>query len=208
MGLDVYIENADTDAKSTLYPSNICTPTYLRSSYNEGGFNSAVPRFLKDENTTLYHIFEPILGSEDEEYEHRVTDPGKVMLVQDRARDVARRLRALTNPLTTISVRTLGGTGFSEIDAINWAEAELAKETKWGAYQCRDGYIDPEGTTVVGATLGRRGEMLLVVRAVDADGLPWSRHYAESAEIVAEEFCQTLLDLIESDGAAIMGWSA
>jgi hypothetical protein len=191
---------------SALHPENICTPSYLRSSYNAGGWNSAVPRFLKDEDTSLYGIFEPLLGEEGD-YWIEVTDPGKVLLVQQRARDVHTRLRALTAPLTVIDLASYGKR-MTDIEAIEWVESELAKDMgPFGdsAYTSAQGYINPLGIKVYGVTQGTRGP-LLVVRAEDESG-PWSKSYADSAEIVAEEFCQTLLDLIARDQICYLSWS-
>jgi hypothetical protein len=196
----------EPNGASLLHPDNICTPSYLRSSYNAGGFNQAVPRFLKDEDTSLYGIFEPLLG-EEEDYWIEVTDPGKVLLVQQRARDVHARLRALTAPLTVIDLASYGKR-MTDIEAIEWVESELAKDMgPFGdaAYTSAQGYINPVGIKVYGVTQGTRGP-LLVIRAEDENG-PWSKSYADSAEIVAEEFCQTLLDIIERDGVAYMSWS-
>lgn len=198
---------------SKLHPKNICTPTYLRSSYNSAGFNSIVPKFLKDEDTTLYDIFQPLIGDDSEGYAFEVTDPGKVMLVQDRARDVARRLRALDAPLTTMSLDKFLKPDMTDVQAIEWVEKNLDKAEKavnefdkW-AFTSKEGYFDPKGLTIHGVTFGPGGEVILVYRAVDSDGQPWSKSYADSAEIIAEEFCQTLLDLIESEGGATLLWS-
>lgn len=197
------------ERKSALHPENICNPTYLRSSYNDGGFNNAVPKFLKDNSATLYGIFQPLIGDDEEGYCFEVTDPGKVMMVQDRARDVHRRLRALEAPLTTMRLDNWHKPAMSEIDAIEWVEEELAKAekapNKW-AFTSKEGYFDPAGMTIHGVTFGPKGEAILVYRAV-TDGKPWSKSYADSAEIIAEEFCQTLLDHIESEGGATLVWS-
>lgn len=56
MGLDVYINypNDIGSAKSKQYPDHGCDLTYLRSSYNEGGFNSVVGKLIDKD---LYYIF-------------------------------------------------------------------------------------------------------------------------------------------------------
>lgn len=48
--------------KSTLYPDHLCTPDYLRSSYNDAGYNNVCRLYgLMD----LYEIFDPILINND-----------------------------------------------------------------------------------------------------------------------------------------------
>jgi hypothetical protein len=172
-----------------------------------------VPRFLKDNGTSLYGIFEPLIGGEDGEYLFEVTDPGKVLMVRDRARDVAKRLRALEAPLTTMKFRNWHNPSMSEFDAIEWTEKNLDKAKKGTtefdkmAFTAKEGFFDPTGVRVHGVTFDPSGEVILVIRA-ETDGKPWSTSYADSAEILAEEFCQTMLDLIESEGGATLVWSA
>jgi hypothetical protein len=206
----------DIPGKSELHPDNINEPGYLRSSYNSGGFNSAVPRYLKDQNTSYYSIFAPIIGDDPEPYHMRITDVTLVRRVQERARDVARRLRAMDAPLTTIRVGSFGtsGTFDNEIDAITWVEEQLNREGNGGlgdwAYTCREGYVDPKGTGPVYAVVMVKGfaavEPHLVVRA-ETDGESWTKSYADSAEVIAEEFCEQMIRLIERDGECHMTWS-
>lgn len=197
------------ERKSDLHPDNICNPVYLRSSYNESGFNSAVPAFLLDSEATYYGILAPVVGDDPgPTYWHEVTDPGKVLLAQDRARDVARRLRAVENPLQVLSVYNHGRSTMDKVDAAKWVADELSKPKGWdGDYSNAVGLISPGGITVHGVTVSSRGDILLVVKAVDSDGEKWTRHYADSAEVLAEEFCDTILKLIERDGVAYIGWS-
>lgn len=202
------------DGPSKLHPGNICTPTYLRSSYNEGGFNSAVPRFLKDPSASFYGIFEEVLKDFDERnnYYVEVRDPEAVRDAQRRARDVAKRLRALENPLTAIEAPVYTPGGMSDVEAIRWVEDELAKAKARpsvfadSAFSNSQGFIDPRGVMVYGVTRHTRGGALLIIKA-ETDGKPWTTSYIESAEILAEEFCETLLALIARDGVCYLGWS-
>ena len=49
------------DVPSERYPNHLFNRRYLRSSYNDGGFNRAVPEILGDESAGIYGIFEGVL---------------------------------------------------------------------------------------------------------------------------------------------------
>lgn len=60
MGLDIYLCSKKNGThiegvKDTVYPDHLFSPTYLRSSYNEGGINHILAEFC---GTDLYGIFE------------------------------------------------------------------------------------------------------------------------------------------------------
>lgn len=66
MGLDVYLTDGPDDepsygagVKSALHPEHICTPDYLRSSYNGSGFNSVVGNACGGRDFAW--VFEPVL---------------------------------------------------------------------------------------------------------------------------------------------------
>lgn len=64
MGLDIYLYDGDesVDELSEKHPEHICNKGYLRSSYNESGFNNFVGNLI---GMDLYTVFEP-LGEPDE----------------------------------------------------------------------------------------------------------------------------------------------
>jgi hypothetical protein len=57
---------SQTDIPSERYPEHLFNRRYLRSSYNGGGFNRAVPDFLGDKDATLDGIFEPVWQADHE----------------------------------------------------------------------------------------------------------------------------------------------
>lgn len=65
MGLDVYLYDAGEsveEVKSDKHPDHLCNKTYLRSSYNDAGFNKVV-RDLTGKD--LWWVFEEVLGGDD-----------------------------------------------------------------------------------------------------------------------------------------------
>ena len=65
MGLDVYLQDGSTEIdrwgddapKSPTHPDHLCTPFYLRSSYNSNGFDGVVGNIIP--GGTLWDIFAP-----------------------------------------------------------------------------------------------------------------------------------------------------
>jgi len=67
MGLDAYLyDNGEglDEIPSDQHPDHLCNKTYLRSSYNEAGFNH-VARDLTGKE--LWWVFAPVLGSDNED---------------------------------------------------------------------------------------------------------------------------------------------
>lgn len=196
---------------SRLHPDHMFTPTYARSSYNSGGFNHRVPLLLGDSNTTLHDIFAPIIAGRDDQYAHDITDAKAVRKVQANARTVAARLRAIANPLSVYTVDIVNVVA-SELDALAWyrhnREGQLEGPMAGHGWSDRDGdMMPPGGITVLAAVpgVGILGKPCVhLVTAVEDDDVKW---YADAAEILAEEFCATMLDLIARDGKCRVIWS-
>jgi hypothetical protein len=94
-----------SDRPSERYPDHLFKRNYLRSSYNDSGFNRAVPNMLAREDVDLYGIFEPVIGADPEPYETLLTAETIPALeqVKERALAVAAGLRA-TDPLRVMHV--------------------------------------------------------------------------------------------------------
>lgn len=95
---------------STVYPDHLFNRRYLRSSYNSGGFNHAVPEYLGEPGTDLHWIFEPVRGGTDEySFELTAASVSALEEAKSRALDVAKRLKEVTLPLAMYgpSLRTV-----------------------------------------------------------------------------------------------------
>lgn len=227
MGLDVYLyskaerEQNEAHVRSERYPDHLFNRRYLRSSYNGGGFNRAVPDFLSTadggaypgQEGSLYWIFEP-MGREWDGDEGALTadDVPKLAECKARALDVAERLRKV-DPLRVEEIGNfLVQPTMRQQDFLAWYRKEKAKREGKPSpfdsegYSCREGTVFgfAKGMEVLAITvgLGTFGEpaALIVYRSEAIDS------YVESAEITAE-FCDEAISLIERDGSAHISWS-
>lgn len=210
-----YVSAEDTPSHS--HPDHMFNRRYLRSSYNKGGFNSAVPDFTGEDHG-LYWIFEPVRGDTDE-YSFEMTEGSITALEEAKTRSlqVAEELRACDR-LRVGSAEALIGTAEhlwqaapSEEHVLSWyrEEAKRFKESQppWGeSYSNAKGTIlgFSKGTEVLAITVGEgvfgHPEAFFVYRAEDAD---W---YVQAAEITAE-FCDEAIELVRRDGSAFIHWS-
>lgn len=129
---------------SEKYPDHLFQKNYLRSSYNDGGFNRAVPDMLGRNEGGLYWIFEPVIGDDPEPYETVLTAEhiGPLELTRGRALAVAEELRA-SDPLRVMHVNgpMLGGQEHmwdhlpTEDEVLAWYRDEMRKRQEYVA-QC------------------------------------------------------------------------
>jgi hypothetical protein len=213
------------DVPSERYPEHLFNRRYLRSSYNPGGFNHAVPDFLGSagsseyphERGSLYWIFEPVLTDPDE-YTHELTEATIPALEAAKARalQVADELRKC-DPLRTMSESLMLGdrdhmwhTPPTEAEVLAWYREEKARNANQPS-PFGEGYSNAkglvlgfsEGTEVLALAVGRSPlghPAAIAVYRADVTS------YVESAEITAE-FCDEAIMLIRRDGAAFMHWS-
>lgn len=209
------------DVPSERYPDHLFNRRYLRSSYNDGGFNHAVPDFLAttssgtrypDHEGSLYWIFEP-MGREWDGDEGTLTadDVPKLAECRARALDVAERLRKV-DPLRVAEEGNVFTTPrMKPADFLAWyrkqqVEREALPSPFGGGYSTRDGTVFgfDKGLEVLAVTvgIGTLGEpaALVVYRSEHVES------YIQSAEIVAE-FCDEAVMLIERDGSCTISWS-
>jgi hypothetical protein len=204
-------------APSERYPDHLFNRRYLRSSYNGGGFNHAVPELLGSANGSypkergsLDWIFEPVRLEDQYDIELTVGSVDPLRQAKARALEVVEALRASDR----LRVLTVSSNVFSEPpthtddDALRlYREAVAAGRIQpdgWWSNINMDVFGD--GLTVLAAipgkaTFGVPG-VHLIYRQRD-EGLD---SYVQSAEIVAE-FCDEAIALIERDGSCSMSWS-
>jgi len=213
-----YVPNEGVPSQE--FPDHICNRRYLRSSYNEAGFNRAVPNFLgvvdrdnEDERGTFYWIFAPLRrdwrGQHDDRL--RTVDIPALGQCENRALEIEAELRKC-DPLR---VTTVSPNIFMAIPTTSADEALAAyralRDERGGLSD--DDHFSTRGMEVFGtglpvlaampgrATLGETG-VHLIYRAADES----LEHYAQAAKIAAE-FCAEAIMLIQRDGSCEMSWS-
>lgn len=202
-------------APSETNPGHLFNRRYLRSSYNEGGFNRVAENVAGHD---LYWIFEP-LGVEFDGWDGLVTRAHEQSLEQcrDRARQVADEIRGWDRlKVTELRGPMLGGADHmwpkhpTKDQVLTWAREELARKSALdGSYSTAKGTVFPEGFEILAVTQGApefgftSEPVTYAVFRVDDEALA---HYVQAALITAE-FCDEALDLVRQDGAAYMSWS-
>lgn len=220
-----------TDVPSTRYPDHLFNRRYLRSSYNSGGFNHAVPDMLATNETgtyphqygSLYWIFEPMDREWDGD-DGLITgaDVPKLLQARARAEEIAEKLKAADPLRTGTASGMLGDRDHlwsrppSEAEVLAWYREE--KERNGGRkspFGDEDGgYSNAKGTVfgfesgmeilAATATVGILGQPAAIfVYRMGKEGV---ESYVQSAEIVVE-FIDEALALIERDSMAHLSWS-
>lgn len=191
---------------------------YLRSSYNGGGFDNIVPKFL-GRDASYQWMFEEAIFIAQGEYAKWWTEehiPGLTTAAQ-RAAKVAKDLRELETPLT---VDTVAGNMFSgpptatSQDALQWAKNEVEKAKTQKSSFFEGGWSSAMGNFY---TLKSPLKVVAAVPGVDLFGTP-AVHliyesdrevletYVESA-VIAGEFAEEAIELIREDGSCYVSWS-
>lgn len=215
MGLDIYLytkqENSagkHEDVPSVKHPKNINNRRYLRSSYNGGGFNNAVPRLTGNDNFTYYEVFEP-LGNLDE-YQIELNDVDKLLKCRGRAQDIVEALKVTDGiTVTTVSAGAFSGdhTDQEALKVFREKYAEYqATPGPFGAFSSGQGHfwLD-EPLQILAAIPGKdilgHSAMHLIYKSEGAKD-----HYLASAEVLVE-FIEEAIQLVTNDGVAYMHWS-
>lgn len=213
------------DAPSAAYPGHMFNRRYLRSSYNAGGFNHAVPDLLGSATETeypnargsIYWIFEP-MGREWDGDEGTLTaaDIDPLRAARARALEVADALKASDRlQVTTISPNMFGGPAkHKDHDALAMYREHMATRTgpmfeeDGGSYSTNGGDLNVfggKGLPILAAIPGMdtfTPGVHLIFRMED-EGFDF---YTQAAEIIVE-FCDEAIALIERDGSCEMSWS-
>lgn len=202
---------SSVDVPSRQYPDHLFNRRYLRSSYNDGGFNRAVPDYVGAEHD-LYWIFEPMKREWDGDAgELNSLDVRLLRLCRARAEQVIAELKAC-DPLR---VMTVDANAFapppttSAEGALTWAREQLATKhpigDSWWSNLTGE-FFGNTGPKLVAACPGKgpfgQPGVHLVYRSEQAS----LDSYIQSAEIVCE-FIDEAIKLIERDGSARLSWS-
>lgn len=209
------------DVPSERYPDHLFNRRYLRSSYNGGGFNHAVPEMIgtsgdypKDRGS-LYWIFEPMQRDwEQDSGDLTYLDVERLRECRARALEVADLIRTADR----LRVKTIGPNMFSAPPA--HTDDDALKIYRDHVEAMRERGREMEGWYASGPDLNVYADPLPVLCAIpgrDTFGIPAVHliyraedeaydSYVQSAEITAE-FCDEAIALIERDGAAHMSWS-
>jgi len=156
-----------TTVASEKHPKHLFNRRYLRSSYNGGGFNAAVPDMVGEDHG-LYWIFEPVIGDNPEPYETEFTPASIPGLEQckERALQVAQEIRDC-DPLRTMSVSTmLGGKEHmwhqlpTEEQVLEWYREEQQRHKNSLAKYAEEGKPVPSWITEDHAYSNAKGEVL------------------------------------------------
>lgn len=212
------------DTPSHQYPDHLFKRDYLRSSYNDSGFNHAVPEMLgssssgmyPNERGSLYWIFEPTgrnWHNGGDEAPFTSDDVPKLLECKQRALDVAQELRNSDN----LRVMAISPNIFSGPSAITEDEAlQMYREhviQRGGEPKDGDWYSQGPSLNVFGGGLKvlaaipgmgtfKEPSVHLIYRASNEA----FDSYIQSAEITAE-FCDEAISLIERDGSCKISWS-
>jgi hypothetical protein len=210
------------DVPSEKYPDHLFNRRYLRSSYNGGGFNNAVPELIGEEGKSLYWVFEGLVSDDLYSIHLNQESIDALRAARGRALHLAASLNSQTHALRveTLSPQNL----FKEEPEQTTSDQALA----WYREQCekfeKESPFGGWWSNAGGHFYGKVGEedagmkIYAAVNGVDTFGKPaihivyelpaeTTEHYAHGAEIVAE-FCDEAISLIEADGEAYIHWSA
>lgn len=192
MGLDIYLYNGEEQCEevpSEKYSDHTCNKAYLRSSYNDSGFNSVVNNLIGKD---LYYIFNPI-ESDDSWIAPYSKD--HLSMALSRAEEVynelkeAPQIRVITESPTSLFSEHKNVTA---LDAVSIFKKESSRDNTGHSYSNGNGLF----------MMGSPIEVLAIVPGVGAFNLP-SLHiiykcdltyYIKMAEIV-KEFIENALSL-------------
>jgi hypothetical protein len=167
MGLDVYLYDGakrveEDDNKSDLHPDHYWNKGYLRSSYNDGGFNSVVGNLL---GRDLSWVFEPIIKGDD--YRLVATKTG-LRECRERAIQLRDQL-ALEEGFRVITANIFGPQPtLKDDDAMRLFKAELIKKASEPESPFGGGYSNRDGSYYLGHPI----EVLAAIPGRSALGSP------------------------------------
>lgn len=210
--LDAQIEWGGTTVKSKEYPDNINERRYLRSSYNDSGFNSRVPMVTGNPKHDYYGILAPLTANPNEEYQIKVDNLDKIAEARANAlevvaalEDIADKPQRFSMDVTVVNPFNREVPDTAEDAALALANEELDKENPFGgAWTSGHGFFAPDGLNVVAIVPGRNLIGALCVHVIYEQ--PLHHSYLESAKVLVE-FLDELAELVKSDGVAYVHWS-
>jgi len=205
-----------TDVPSVKHGSDkLCNRRYLRSSYNGGGFDSAVPNMTGNPEFGFDWIFDPVKAYGDYliPLDKDAVEP--LHKARKKAVQVVEALKAVEKPVGVLSVsqNALSGSPTArKPDALDFHKAQMAKIPdmgSWGTGGWSSGggdFFGVDGLRVLSAVPGVDILGLPAVHLVYALPEDAAHSYIETAEIVVE-FIDEALELIKKDGVCFLHWS-
>lgn len=227
MGLDIYLADGNTGAEKTYgegedaetYTEYETREYYLRSSYNESGFNSVTEKLFGLYG--YYYVFEPVRGEGIDEYETVMTDRASLDAALVRAHELYLRYKE-SNDVFTCS--TITGYLDKEQAPQNAAQAmtvfraertrfeDRLKESKEKPFLGFTDYSNREGTyfmdgfevyaAIVGVEFGR--PCCYLVYKMKPEALV---HYTEAAQ-KAVDLIEEAIKMLDAGGRPVLQWSA
>jgi len=198
------------EVPSVEFPTHMCGRSYLRSSYNSGGFNRVVNQMLGTDHGDFYWIFEPLNRDWRSGDEGNLTKDDLALLKEcaERALSVAKELTQV-EPYGVITVGENAFAGPSKVtddQALVIFREEAARNAGIdGWYGSIRGDFFPKDPPAILAAISGSGVLgtpvvHLIYRRTDMD------YYVQAAKIAAE-FCEEAIMLITRDGGAQISWS-
>lgn len=208
--LDSKISRIGETVKSEQFPDNINERRYLRSSYNDSGFNRRVPMATGNDKHDYYGILAPL--REGDEYKIKVADLDAVAAARANAVEVVEQLEANKDKKVRFSYDVTVVNPFApslpettEEEALALANEQLDRDNPFGGgWSSSQGLFVPDGMNVVAVIPGKNCIGSLSVHIITEETLHES--YLESAKVLVE-FLDELAMLVERDGEAYIHWS-
>jgi len=223
MGLDVYLADGTTGTTKTYgegedavtYTEYETRDYYLRSSYNESGFNQITEKMFGKYG--YYYIFEPIIGG-GQQYETAMTDPVALQEAYARAVEVLSWYTGSDGELFSCStISTFQPDEQRPASGVQAMDLFRAERARWGgeykekmpgfsSYSNQDGYYFMEGFEIYGAFLGTSlsSPCVYLVWKMVPETL---EHYTEAAQKAVELITEAQKMLAEG-GRPVLQWSA
>jgi hypothetical protein len=203
MGLDIYLSDGPmsddgplpAEVKSDKYPNHLCGKTYLRSSYNDSGFNRVVGNLIGKD---LFWVF----GQQGEDDMQPTQEDLADM--EKRAMQLIAELRG-AEPLRVSCVAHNFFEGISqrgEEEALALVKLEVSKpkkERNYREWSSKDGLFVLDGLKIVAAIPGVSALKSPGVHLVYGADLEW---YYQAAEIVLE-----FIGYAKTMKHPVIGWS-
>jgi len=229
MGLDIYLgDNLEALDNEPEFSMN---SAYLRSSYNEYGFNNAVPVLTGDSDATFNTVFSEVLDGareEDGQYWLGAYSLEALRRAKDKALDVVQKIKAAEPIMAeTINFASLGlspnhnGVEFQETDtsalephdkAVNLYLREQEKhwtedlQNEMPRYSRGQGIFWHDGLEVLAAIKTHYygyPAVSLIYRQTEE----WKQHYVMAAE-AAVRFIARAISIIQTNKEVELDWSS
>ena len=224
MGLDVYLARGES-AKQVTYGDGADAETYteyedreyyLRSSYNESGYNTVTENVLGQYG--YYWTFEPWI-KDAQDYEYPCTDPAVLADCLARAvhQEAAWKATAQEGIHSCFTVSSYSGSDellpttagqvmtLFRTEQTRWADLEK-KVPSFDAYSNQDGYYSRSGITVSAIVPGKEygKPCAYVVYKMGDEGVAY---YLEAAK-KAVELVTAAITMLEAGSTPVINWSA